>query len=110
MKLIAVLPSIPVRLESLQACISSDAELAALRTSFLLLLLLLTHRAAAPSAGCVIQVALPWHLMRNVGEVMLLTEPWPKLCPDFIHLLVQKPEEFSDAYHPNPLNEDWSCA
>lgn len=110
LKLIGVLPSIPARLQFLQPCISSDAELAALHSSFLLLLLLLTQRAIPSSAGCVIQVTSPWDLMRNVGEVMLLTESWPKLYPDFIYLLVQKPEEFSDAYRLNPFNCDCSCA
>lgn len=109
LKLIGVLPSIAVRLEFLQPCISSDAELAALHSSFLLLLLLLTQRAIPSSAGCVIQVASPWDSMRNVGEVMLLTESWPKLYPDFIYLLVQKPEEFSDAYPLSAFNYAFSC-
>lgn len=77
------LPLISVRLKFLQPCISSDAEPPALPTSFLLLLFLLTHRAASSGAGCVIEVASPQLSGRNGNEVMLLPESGPKLHPDF---------------------------
>lgn len=77
------LPLISAWLEFPQPRIGSDAVLPALPTSFLLLLSLLTHRAASSGTGCVTEVASPRRSGRSGDEVMLLPESGPKLHPDF---------------------------
>lgn len=83
LKQMGALPLILARLEFLQPCISSDAELPVLPTSFLQPPSLLTHRAASSRAGCVIEVTSPQCSGRDGDEVMLLPESGPKLRPDF---------------------------